>query len=50
MTLIPLLKVEVAPDERRIFPPVIVRPFEEEIPPALVEAMPPAKVEVPLLP
>ena len=47
---IPLLKEEVALEVRRIFPPEMVNPFEEERPPALVEAIPPAKVEVALFP
>ena len=46
----PLLKVEVAEEERLIEPPVIVNPFVEDNPPALVEATPPANVEVALLP
>ena len=46
----PLLKVEVAPEERLMLPPVIVRPLVEDNPPALVEAIPPAKVDVPLFP
>ena len=36
--------------EERIEPPVMVRPLDEESPPALVEEIPPLKVEVPLSP
>jgi hypothetical protein len=46
----PLLKEEVADDERLIEPPVMVSPLVEERPPAPVESIPPAKVEVELLP
>ena len=46
----PLLAVEVAPEEIKIFPPEIVNPLDEESPPALIDATPPAKVEVPLFP
>ena len=49
-SLIPLLKEEVALEVRRIFPPEMVNPFEEERPPALVDEIPPAKVEVALFP
>lgn len=46
----PLSAVLVAPEESLMEPPEMVRPFEEESPPALVEEIPPAKVEVALLP
>ena len=45
----PLLKVEVAPEERLIEPPVIVRPEPDERPPSEPILIPPAKVEVPVL-
>jgi len=48
--VMPFENVEVAPEERLIEPPVIVRPLVEERPPALIEAMPPANVEVALSP
>ena len=48
--VIPPEKDEVAELVFKMEPPVIVMPFDEEMPPALVDAIPPAKVEVPLLP
>jgi hypothetical protein len=47
---IPLLNVEVAEEERLIEPPVMVSPLAEASPPAPVESIPPAKVEVELFP
>ena len=44
--LIPLFAVEVAPEERRRLPPVMVTPEAEERPPIEEMAIPPAKVEV----
>lgn len=46
----PPVRVEVAELVWRIPPPEIVSPLVEERPPALVEAIPPAKVEVELFP
>ncbi|OGF74210.1 hypothetical protein A3E06_04445 [Candidatus Giovannonibacteria bacterium RIFCSPHIGHO2_12_FULL_44_42] len=43
---IPLLNVEVAPEERLIEPPEMVRPFDEESPPPETEMPPAVKVEV----
>ena len=43
VNLIPLLKEEVAPEERLIEPPVIESPSDDANPPAVI---PPANVEV----
>ena len=45
-----VVEVKLKGTEESSEPPVRVRPFEEERPPALVEEMPPAKVEVALSP
>ena len=50
VSLKPLLDVDVAPEDINRFPPVTVTPLEEDKPPALIEAIPPANLEVPLLP
>lgn len=46
VSLIPLLNVEVAPEERLMFPPEIMSPAAVESPPEVPTLMPPAKVEV----